>query len=928
MKKALLLASLLLLIGLALLSSDQAKPQALIGKIEQLSLSDMPFDDGGGIILKWKPLDKSHRIISYQIYRGVSPDTLFLINSVEVDPKLGVMAPELFYYDRGEQPVVEFENSPTHLKKEKQQPKSSPLYRRFPLDAKLLGSLVGRYNLIAAVKNNNLYYKSRPIKSGDDILAGLKLHHFEFILAMPISGQTYYYTVVPINEKGKYLPYADIQKLSPEDNAPEASAVLYSTLVKDTGVLNFEWTPPVSSPDIAMWEGWLLPKSILGESGLPENWQSSARPLFQIPNLNGAVSNYHQVDTKNANIPLPADPENWTTVLSYSDYQNQSAAVVAKQHRNIPSAALPSVPAFTVEDKQNDKGDNLVVSVGKPIAYLVTAAFSNSAKTALRLNYELSENEHYSVEKLRFTLKDKNGAEIAQVMEHFVDKVVKVKLPAKYKGLQQFDLQISLETRGNTAFDKDYTEQVVVYDSDNKLFRGRDLHYKGEPISKQYLEILTKNALDPDYLFGNRTNGITRAYEHSVPYEDILYQSILGFDAATKRLTMDPQVNIAVDEKTGNSLTIPVFKDKFENSLNEQRKELEELKASQEKFAAGQVPDSINLAIQQLQASLDYITKHPAYLQAQKARNNKLWLKTLLNTRTQNTRSYSYRLLKTDGKGALVISEPYQDKKANKVFTPQSEWFDSNQVSTLLGMILITLLLIYSIIIFRRKEAYIRPIAGLEEIDNAVGRATEMGRPIMFVPGWGTLGEPCTVASLMILSQVAKKAAEFDIRLISPHCDYMVLPLAQELVQTSYNEVGRPDAYNQNDIFFVSYDQFPFCAGVNGITVRERVATIFYMGFFNAEALLLTETGNQAGSIQIAATDSTTQIPFFITTCDYTLIGEEFYAASAYLSHNHELVCMLKTQDYYKLILVVIILLGSLLSTLHINSFIEFFPVE
>jgi len=243
-------------------------------------------------------------------------------------------------------------------------------------------------------------------------------------------------------------------------------------------------------------------------------------------------------------------------------------------------------------------------------------------------------------------------------------------------------------------------------------------------------------------------------------------------------------------------------------------------------------------------------------------------------------------------------------------------------------MILITLLLVYAIQVFRRKEAFIRPIAGLEEIDNAVGRATEMGRPIMFVPGWGTLGEPCTVASLMILAQVAKKSAEFDIRLISPHCDYMVLPLAQELVQTSYNEVGRPDAYNQNDIFFVSYDQFPFCAGVNGITVRERVATIFYMGFFNAEALLLTETGNQAGSIQIAGTDSTTQVPFFITTCDYTLIGEEFYAASAYLSKNHELVCMLKTQDYYKLVLVVIILVGSLLSTFHINSFIEFFPVE
>ena len=198
----------------------------------------------------------------------------------------------------------------------------------------------------------------------------------------------------------------------------------------------------------------------------------------------------------------------------------------------------------------------------------------------------------------------------------------------------------------------------------------------------------------------------------------------------------------------------------------------------------------------------------------------------------------------------------------------------------------------------------------------------------MFVPGWGTLGDVCTIASLMVLAQVAKKTAEYDVRLINPHCDYMVLPLAQEMVSSSYSEVGRPDSYNQNDIFFVSDDQFPFTAGVNGITLRERVATIFYMGFFNAEALLLTETGNQTGAIQIAATDAVTQVPFFITTCDYTLIGEEFYAASAYLSKNHDMVSMLKAQDYFKLFIIITIILGAVLSTFNITSFIHSFPLE
>jgi hypothetical protein len=90
----------------------------------------------------------------------------------------------------------------------------------------------------------------------------------------------------------------------------------------------------------------------------------------------------------------------------------------------------------------------------------------------------------------------------------------------------------------------------------------------------------------------------------------------------------------------------------------------------------------------------------------------------------------------------------------------------------------------------------------------------------------------------------------------------------------------------------------------------------------------MTETGNQSGAIQIAGSDAITQIPFFITTCDYTLIGEEFYAASAYLSRNLELVAMLKAQDYFKILIVISVLIGTVISTLGINAFLNFLPVE
>ncbi|HBC45494.1 MAG TPA: hypothetical protein DCZ43_00460, partial [candidate division Zixibacteria bacterium] len=75
------------------------------------------------------------------------------------------------------------------------------------------------------------------------------------------------------------------------------------------------------------------------------------------------------------------------------------------------------------------------------------------------------------------------------------------------------------------------------------------------------------------------------------------------------------------------------------------------------------------------------------------------------------------------------------------------------------------------------------------------------------------------------------------------------------------------------------------------------------------------ETGNIAASIQIAGTDQIAQLPFFVAATDYTLIGEELYAASAYLSQEPVQLGSLKAQDYTKAVLMVIIILGAIAIT-------------
>jgi hypothetical protein len=142
-----------------------------------------------------------------------------------------------------------------------------------------------------------------------------------------------------------------------------------------------------------------------------------------------------------------------------------------------------------------------------------------------------------------------------------------------------------------------------------------------------------------------------------------------------------------------------------------------------------------------------------------------------------------------------------------------------------------------------------------------------------------------------------------------------VLAVCQEITKQAYLEAGKPDAYREDANFFITDDQFSYTAAVDGIMLRQKPAANFFMGYYYAESLLLTETGASTGAIQIAGTDADHQLPFFVTTCDYTLIGEELYAASAYLSREPVQVGTLRAQDLGKAVILGAIALGTVLAT-------------
>jgi len=221
-------------------------------------------------------------------------------------------------------------------------------------------------------------------------------------------------------------------------------------------------------------------------------------------------------------------------------------------------------------------------------------------------------------------------------------------------------------------------------------------------------------------------------------------------------------------------------------------------------------------------------------------------------------------------------------------------------------------------------EIYMRPIAAIKAMEEAVGRATEMGTPVLYVPGISSLDQIDTISGLTILGHVAGMTAEYEANLHVPVCVPIVMETAKETCKEAYLKKGRPDLYRNDMVHYVTDDQFAYAAGVNGIMLREKPAAVFFQGKFYAESLILAETGNSIGAIQIAGTGSSSQIPFFVTACDYTLIGEEFYAASAYLSGSPEMLGSIKGQDYVKvccMVAIIVVFVSSLLNGLNIIDF-------
>ncbi len=225
------------------------------------------------------------------------------------------------------------------------------------------------------------------------------------------------------------------------------------------------------------------------------------------------------------------------------------------------------------------------------------------------------------------------------------------------------------------------------------------------------------------------------------------------------------------------------------------------------------------------------------------------------------------------------------------------------------------------------KTFAIKAPAGLGAIEEALGRAAEMGKPVHFAPGGRALVGRDSVqvfAGLTLLRYACSKAADLSVKMFCSLRYPELIPLCQDIMREEYVKAGTEHLFKDDEnVRYHSTAQMAFASGIMGLMHREKVAANFMLGPFTSETLVIAEAGAQAGAIQIGGMAALGNIPFLIATCDYVLIGEELFTAAAIADGNTPQLASIRGQDLLKLVILGFVGLGIVLKLAGIADLAE-----
>jgi hypothetical protein len=237
-------------------------------------------------------------------------------------------------------------------------------------------------------------------------------------------------------------------------------------------------------------------------------------------------------------------------------------------------------------------------------------------------------------------------------------------------------------------------------------------------------------------------------------------------------------------------------------------------------------------------------------------------------------------------------------------------------IAFFLALILAGLILVFQVM-GRGRWPVLRNLPGYESIHSDVGASVEAGTRVHMALGQGQIigvGAEAELAGLAALGKIAQAASVSDRPPVATSSDGVTSILAQDVMYSTYRQMRVEERFDHDLGRLAGLGPAGYTAGAMLTPREERVSATFLLGAMGGEAALIADTGAQRGSVTAAVTDPVGQAAVFATT-DNPLLGEELFAAGAYLKVNHAHAASLQAQDVLRWVVIAAILLGALGST-------------
>lgn len=215
-----------------------------------------------------------------------------------------------------------------------------------------------------------------------------------------------------------------------------------------------------------------------------------------------------------------------------------------------------------------------------------------------------------------------------------------------------------------------------------------------------------------------------------------------------------------------------------------------------------------------------------------------------------------------------------------------------------------------------RKKAYqpAREIPAFVRLRRAIGLAVEAGKRLHLTLGRGGLvgsEGAAAVIGLTVLERFARVASVSDRPPIASSGDGALAILSQDTLRKTFKTIGAEGQYDPSFGQLSGLTSMGYAAGTLPIFHDEQLAATVFAGHFGSEVALMTDAAVQNDVLALAGSDSLPAQAVMYATAEQPLIGEELYAAGAYLKAGNMHLASLRAQDILRWFLIVAIIVGS-----------------